>query len=251
MNLSLYSSYCKWGREEPIAEEGVMVASDLSLEWLLPLWWETYRATNSFPVAFVDLGLSDSMKRWCKERGIYIRLKVADVFVAEKNEVDPQLIDEWEEAHGKQFWECRNGWFKKPMACLLTPFKKTVWLDLDCEVRGPLHELFKFCDHPSGIAIAEEQNSPFGGVNSGVIAFKKGIALLETWAEKSIEQNQLYFGDQDVLVALIEDFFLLPSIYNWSRCKEENPNAVILHWHGMHGKTILRHRIAKEQSGIL
>ena len=40
------------------------------------------------------------------------------------------------------FWQCRNAWFKKPLACLQSPFKRTIWVDLDCEVRRELGELF-------------------------------------------------------------------------------------------------------------
>lgn len=252
--MNLYSSFCKWGCSEFVTDEGVLVGCDLSQEWLLPWWWEQFQKTNHLPVAFVDFGLSEPMKKWCRERGIFIRLKVADIFVAEKEAVDPGLICEWEEAYGKQFWENRNGWFKKPMACLKTPFQKTIWLDLDCEVRSSLQEIFSFCEHSSGVAIAQELNDPphqRGGVNSGVIVFKHGVPLLEEWAREALECNHLYPGDQDILTVLIGDFAPLPHIYNWSRCYEENPQAVILHWHGRHGKTILRHKIAKEQSGIL
>lgn len=242
-------SFCKWNEEKPAAEEGVLVACDLAQEWLLPWWWNCYRKTNDHPVAFVDLGLSESMKKWCRERGTFIRLKVPDVFVSEKDEIEAGVASAWEDASGRQFWENRNAWFKKPMACLQTPFQKTIWLDLDCEVLGSLLPLFAYCGHASGIAIAREQNDPFrteGSVNSGVIVYRKGLPLFEMWAREALENNHRYPGDQDILTVLIRDFAPLPEIYNWSRCRQDDPSAVIIHWHGKHGKTVIRHKIGKE-----
>ena len=254
MSDLLYSAYRRWGKCCHNGQAGIIVGADLTQEWILPWWWKRYQRFNSHPVAFFDLGMSLEMKAWCKERGIYIHLPVADIFVADKEQVEEQKIDEWEQGHGKQFWPSRNAWFKKPLACLQTPFQRTIWIDLDCEIRGSLDRLFEFCEHPSRIAMAREiqeqaERAPL--YNSGVIVFQRGIPLFEEWADDAIDRNHLFSGDQNALSQRIFDEHIkigeLPLIYNWSRCNPDNPDAVILHWHGVHGKKIISHQIWEEQ----
>lgn len=184
--------------------------------------------------------MSDEAKAWCKKRGTLLKLPVADIFVAEKQEVDSSNSTAWENIYGKEFWIRRNGWFKKPLACLLTPYHTSIWIDLDCEVRGSLKHLFTYANHPSGFALAKDHRE---GYNSGVIAFKHGIPLIETWADQAFTSNHLYAGDQDILTKIIADQQLtiaeLPLIYNWSRCSGDSHDAIIYHWHGRHGKTVI------------
>jgi hypothetical protein len=232
-------------------EEGVIVGSDLSQEWLLPWWWDHYRIHNSYPVTFFDFGMSDPMKRWCAERGDVIRLGISSLFVKEREEIAPELVQRWEEDCGTKFWELRAGWFKKPSALIRTPYQKTIWIDLDCEIRGSLHPLFSSCDEQ--IALVEE---PEGGVNSGVVAFPRTMLfLMQEWEDRSLQENGRYRGDQDILYALIQEkkvpFISLPLIYNWLRTWGDNPQAVIFHWHSAQGKTVIRYQIAKKLSGIL
>src|SRR5262249_294969 len=145
-----------------------------------------------------------------------------------------------ENLYGKQFWSHRTGWFKKPLACLLSPYERTIWIDLDCEVRGSLHELFALADHPSGVAMAPDIHA---GYNSGVIIFKKGLPLIQEWAKEALNSNHLYAGDQDIVSKIIVDQNLVISelspLYNWSRIKGDSSDAVIYHWHGRHGKAVI------------
>jgi hypothetical protein len=226
------------------------VGADLTQEWLLPWWWENYKRFNAHPVTFVDLGMSLEMKAWCKERGEYIQLLVADVFVAEKEQIEPQRIDEWEQGHGKTFWPSRNAWFKKPLACLQTPYNRSIWIDLDCEIRGTVSSLFELADHPSGVAMAREVHeidSQGPLYNSGVIAFRHGISLFERWADDALDLNHLFSGDQNALsLRIFEEKATIgeiPPIYNWSRYHPDNPDTIILHWHGVHGKSVICHQI--------
>jgi hypothetical protein len=250
----VFAQYRKWSDENPIDTHGIVIGADLTQQWLLPWWWDHYRNFNSFPVAFVDFGMSGEMKKWCQERGELINLPVASVFVAEKEEIDPKLVVEMENACGDDFWPSRNAWFKKPLACLRSPFRRSLWIDLDCQIRGPLDELFLFCNH--SIAMAKEQyGADQDSYNTGVIAFKHGTQTIEDWAAESFEYNHLFRGDQDVFNALIKKKQLpittLPQIYNWSRRNEANPQAVILHWHGPQGKSEIIHQIARANLKIL
>ncbi len=247
MAEKLYADYRVWSKKNSTSEEGIIVGSDLTQEWLVPWWLSHYRKYNTHPVAFVDFGMSEEMKKWCQAEGELVRLFVADIFVAEKKQIDPSLALSMEKACGKEFWPSRDAWFKKPLACLQSPFDKSIWIDLDCEIRGSLKPLFELCGE--NLAIARDFIPENPVYNSGVFAFKKGLRLIEKWADACFERNHEFRGDQDVLNALIQEQNIplseISPLYNWSRCHEENPEAAILHWHGPHGKAVISHQIAR------
>ena len=237
-------------------EKGIVVASDITQEWLLPWWWDHYQKYNSYPVTFVDLGLSNEMKAWCKEKGNYIRLVDAGLFVKEREEVDQTLAHLWEKNLGNHFWDKRRAWFRKPLACLQSPYETSLWIDSDCEIRGPLEGAFAFCNHPSGIAaIRETWKEKEVGINSGVIAFKKGAPLLHKWARLAANANDRFYGDQDLLDCIEKEQNIplgeLPSIYNWSHRCAENPEAIILHWHGPYAKEVIAQQLRKKNTPFI
>ncbi len=232
----------RWRFKTPSLLEGVIVGTDQTQEWILPWWWHHYSKFNTLPVTFIDFGMTETAKAFCKERGSLVKLPIPDIFVAEKQEIDDASIHLWENTFGKEFWMRRNGWFKKPMACLLSPYQKSIWIDLDCEVRGSLNPLLTY----ETLALAKDIHDPISerkGYNSGVIVFKHGLPLFEEWADTAFASNHLFAGDQDVLTHLIKTrgFKIdeLPLIYNWSRCSGEDPEAVVYHWHGRHGKQVI------------
>ncbi len=236
-----------WSSEN-LSDRGILIGADLTQEWLLPWWWDNYSCNASFPVAFADFGMSAEAKKWCEDRGRLLSLGIPAIFVAERHEIDAALVSEMEAACGNGFWPSRNAWFKKPMACLNSPFSETIWIDLDCEIRLPLNDLFLFLKEPVALAKETFHCSDSEIYNAGVILFKKGSQMIEEWAEQSFEQNHLFRGDQDVLNTIIKKFpskiTELPEIYNWSRLKGKNPKAIILHWHGPQGKAEISHQIA-------
>ncbi len=231
--------------------DGVIVASDQTLEWILPWWLKCYQKHNSMPVAFIDLGLSFEKKKWCEERGVRIRLPVVDF----AEEVDPQIAQAWEKDFGCRFWESRNAWFKKPMACLKSPFQRTIWIDIDCEIRGPIHSLFDYASKPIGFAMAKDQldfSTTYPTYNSGVIVFRQNHPYLKEWANLCLAQNKRFRGDQEAFSQMIaersEAIDELPPLYNWSRCLEERTDAVIQHWHGHHGKYVIQNSLIEQSS---
>jgi hypothetical protein len=240
--MILYEKYRCWRTDGLKDEDGILIGSDQTQEWLLAWWWENYRRHNYYPVAFVDFGLSEEKKKWCKARGELVSLRVADIFVKEREEIDSHLVASWEDYYGEQFWVSRRAWFKKPLACLQSPFKRTLWVDLDCEIVGSLGPLFETCQHPSGIALAKDQIAPT--YNSGVIAFRRNLDLLKEWADQSFQKTDTFRGDQDLLSALILQKKMLinelPPIYNWSVGFGKNKQAVIYHWLGDRAKAFLR-----------
>lgn len=245
--------HCAWADKALLAEQGILVGCDITQEWLLPWWWDHYCQANRYPVAFVDFGMTQEAKEWCSERGTLLFLRLGDCFVAEKKDISPDNVLSWENAYGSKLWNNRHGWFKKPFACLLAPFRNTLWIDLDCEVRGSLEGAFALAKDYSGISCAKESNDILckDGFNSGVVLFKRGLDLIKTWAQEALLSNHQFAGDQDILCALIRKDCIpvaeLPLIYNWSRCNPDNPDAVILHWHGQYGKDVIAHQIAAKK----
>lgn len=228
---------------------GILVGSNARQEWLLSWWWENYRRHNNDPVSFVDFGLSAEKKEWCKERGRLISLRMPPLFVKDRDEVDTLLVKEWESRFPDLFWESREAWFKKPQACLQSPYKKTIWLDLDCEVVKPLNGLLK----APGIALARDRAAlepRFPIYNSGVIVFQKNDPLIFEWAKQSIEKNELFRGDQDLLSQIIAEkrhsISELSPIYNWSVGEGEREDVVIYHWLGEAAKSALRNKLILE-----
>jgi hypothetical protein len=240
----IYSSHCFWNSSPPISERGILVGTDISQEWLLSWWWQHYHKTNDYPVAFVDFGMSSKAKQWCQKQGIYVSLPVADIFVLEKEAIKPTTQQDWERKHGKHFWNQRNAWFKKPLACLKTPFQTSIWIDLDCQIIQSIHPIFDFVTHLSDVGMVKEDGNEII-YNSGVIVFQRGNPLFERWASFAIEKNGDFRGDQEALSALItkENYPIreLPPLYNWSRLKGFNQTAYIVHWHGHHGKNYIRY----------
>jgi hypothetical protein len=216
-------------------DDGIIVGTDKEQEWLLPWWWENYRRFNAYPVAFVDYGMSQAMRGWCRRRGELIDLSSPDLIPSGNALLHLIFFEKEVDSLDESFWQYRSAWLKKPLACLQSPFQRTVWIDLDCEVRGSIHELFERYGNP--LSLAKDAYYPV--YNSGVIVFKHGIEIVEEWARMAIDFNYPFLGDQDILSWLIEKKQLsveMPRIYNWSLLLETNPEAVILHWHGPEGK---------------
>ena len=88
---------------------GILVASDREAEWLLPWWIELYRACNTLPIAFVDLGMTSEACAFCKAHGSIITLKESCIVSAEYPAI-------WETSYGKSYAKARQAWFQKPFA---------------------------------------------------------------------------------------------------------------------------------------
>ena len=224
---------------------GVVVGCDQNQEWLLSWWWENYIQENSLPVAFADFGMSPEARSWCEERGFVYA--VGEKKVPLKEEIEPSLVQFWEENRSCEAVKARSVWFKKPFALLHCPFEIGLWLDLDCEVLGPLEPIFEYIEPSSGIALAPlaekwQKKAQDEGIclpgevmyNSGVIAFHCHAPVLKKWAEESFHHNHLFFGDQDVLSRVIfkEGYKVgeLPDVYNWMMGAGIHLGAVIVHW---------------------
>ncbi len=238
----------QWQRE-PREACGILCAADENLEWLLPWWWERYSEHNDLPVAFVDFGMSEAAKQWCSARGELIPLAIDTSFVAPRSNIDTERVKDWEKTYGSEVWSARTSWFKKPFAFLSTPFQKSVWLDLDCEVLGPLDPLFTHCTASLGLVrdfytdhlpLYDERVR----YNGGVVFFEHGTAILVELAEEAMRQSHLMWSDDLILANLIHKHkwpvVELPPEYNWRLSRGFTLDAVVIHWMGSGGKAYIR-----------
>ena len=230
--------------------DGVIVAADITQEWLLPWWWEHYRKHNSYPVAFIDFGMSFEKKKWCQERGCFLSFPLCSDLVKEEKEVDLDIVGDWNQNYGILHWDSRYSWFKKPFACLKTPFERTLWIDIDCEIRASIEPLFSFGESFPFLSLAREQvsnNKPYPLYSSGVIAFRHKAALIAEWAKSCLEHTGKFYADDIFLSYLLDKkgiaILEIPPTYNWSRCQKDLSRAHIVHWHGAIGKSVLKSRI--------
>ncbi len=234
--------------------DGVIVGCANNHEWMLPWWWLNYKLHNNYPVTFFDFGdMSERAKEWCEKRGELKTLNLPD-FVTEKEEIHKDLHVVWEPLVSQlDVWEARLQFFKKPFACLQSPYQRTAWIDLDAQVRQPIDMIFDFCENSYGMALVEEPLSvreehealhllEKGEIeyNTGVVVFKRGAKVIEEWAEECLSNNKDVRGDQEALSRLFyKKKEKLPSLlpfFNWrgnmDLPKEQIQSLVIIHWLG-------------------
>lgn len=242
----------KWTVQAPLNTEGVIVGCTKSHEWILPWWWMNYRMHNDYPVTFFDFGdLSNAAKEWCQNKGTLVTLEnPVDSFIAMKEDVAGEHSTQWELHNDLDTWKARLAWFQKPFACLHSPYKRTLWIDLDCQVRQSVAPIFDSCDNSHGISMVEEHdlilkehrndNLIFADeteYNSGVISFQHGIPLIQEWAKMCIEENKNHRGDQEVFSRLLykKDMTIWPMnpTFNWRIHFSSQVPPHILHYPGV------------------
>jgi hypothetical protein len=236
---------CTWQRI-PEKEKGIIVGCDEAQEWLLSWWWERYSAENRFPVMFADFGMSGEALAWCQERGEIAPIQIdfssvcTEDFPCEDKAISP---------YGPELFIAREKWFKKPFACLASPFQRSIWIDLDCEVLRPIDALFDHCNFPLALrrSFLSEQLPhlhPEIAYNSGVIAFMHGAEIIQKWAEGAISRRKGFMADDFLLSSLIFESQWpvrdLADIYNWECIWELNFDAVIYHWIRPMGKEFIK-----------
>ena len=179
--------------------------------------------------------MSKTARRWCEDRG--------DCFTPTfppLKKLSTKTRSRWEATFGSGIWHFRAAWFRKPTACLQSPFARTCWLDLDCEVRGSLEPIFHSLTFAEIALVADpthrvDAETPRDEVpyNSGVVAFCKESQILHHWVTLASRENEFFVGDQEALSRAIylhrPKLLELPPIYNWFKPLGPNPNALIIH----------------------
>ncbi len=257
----------QWNKECSLEPYGVIVGCSCSQEWLLPWWWMHFQMHNSeYPVTFFDFGdMTQLGKNWCSKRGRLETLPKNSIgrFIAPRQNIPSRHVVFWESHKNLNVWEARVSWFQKPFACLHSPYKKTLWIDLDCQVRKSIAPLFVFCDTPYEVAMVEEPayimklHRDVGELleqeieyNAGVIAFNHGANLIQSWARKCLECNQTLRGDQEVFSRLLfeKGIKILPIPPSYVERSSYSPitlvisqvgeSNIIVHWAGSHKQLI-------------
>jgi hypothetical protein len=230
--------------------QGVLCGCDTHQEWLLPWWWSRLKEHSDWPVTFCDFGMSREAREWCRERGTLHDIDWDPAWVTPREAINEDRVVAWESMYGPGVWSARESWFKKPLALLSTPYQKTVWLDLDCEVLSSISPLFEM---QAPISLVREMPSshlplfhPEIKYNSGVLVFDQGVSLIKMWEEASRYSNHLFWGDDPLLSHLISrekyPVHEMSEVWNWRMSDGFCMNAKIYHWVGSGGKGFIRER---------
>lgn len=225
--------------------QGVLVGADRNAEQLLPWWWNNFSRNCSLPVAIVDFGISKKYRVWCESRMQIINLKTS-ISVVPPHQIDSAHLKLWKKQYRGPLWNARSAWFQKPQACLQTPFNKTIWLDLDCEVCAPIDGVMEGLEVGVDLAIGLQDTREGATLvyNSGVMVFRKGAVFLKEWAKRCHHQNSKVMGDQDVLTEILSEgdtsFKILSPYFNWLMYRGLEPGIVIAHWAAGWGKEYIR-----------
>lgn len=256
-----------WNQRQPSEEAGLIVGCDEAQEWMLPWWWERYSEHNTLPVTFIDFGLSLEAKAFCEERGQRVDLFLPDSFTPQKEQISTSLRQQWNKIFDWEddpfWWNKRMRCHQKPFAFLMTPYKHTLWVDVDCEVCADLIPLFERIKSEDTIYIVPKleedqryyENNGIAepgevGYNSGVVGFHSGSDLILKWAESTIHDHPFFISDEDLFsrLAFLEKWKVvqLEQCYNWlPHFRGFNPETKINHWLGNSGKFFLSLRMQK------
>jgi hypothetical protein len=229
--------------------KGVMVATDKNLEWMLPWWIYHFKKHCDLPIAFVDLGMSEEKKTFCKDHGTLIGIEPKEFAF------DPNRIKELTN-HGvfdlsnlSNVLATRNAWLLKPFALLASPFKKTLWMDIDCEVLQSIDNLFS---DSAFVCLKESEASLETNIkrkmipqmskyySSGLMLYEKNHPVLLAWAKELEENPGYYLGDQTALSVIIHNFNYSIDTFSEEEHRLYNEeifeSTIICHYYGIDGK---------------
>tara|TARA_Y100000385_G_C12953677_1_gene576619 strand:+ start:182 stop:832 length:651 start_codon:yes stop_codon:yes gene_type:complete len=204
--------------------KAVLVGSDANTEWMLPWFVENFKKYNDTHLSIVDFGMTEEAQKWCETN-----------------------VD----SLGDMRVETPHAWFLKPFAMANSPFKKTIWLDIDCEILGDVSPIFsKIVPDKLSMVVDRPWSKRFNTTmyNSGVVAFEGRPKILELWCERI--KSKPGRGDQETLHEMLDPLQQMMHIneienkWNVLRLQHiEGPkvnDTVINHWTGMKGKEHIR-----------
>lgn len=199
-----------------------------------------------------------------QKKGVVLPLNESPNFIATREQVPVSLRKKWEILIQGDIWQYRKKWFLKPLAMMITPFTKTLWLDLDCEVRINLDSLFHFLNNQVKLALVQKPPLVFKTIqekeffcnenkpvyNSGVIVYHKSSDIIKMFAKRAKTDSHLFFGDEDLLSDILNKtslhFTCLEEKYNSVRPNIRSyQSALIAHWGGAEGKLHIREEAKK------
>ena len=206
-------------------DKAFVTGCDENHEWMLEWFFKNYKKhMKDVPLVFANFGLTpDGLKKVRENVHAVMNLKPFD----------------------------EEGWFKKPMSMIKCPSKKTIWIDLDCEIRDDISNLFNMLK-PNMLNMVEDKPWTMRGQelwhNSGVVGFIDKPTILYDWA-KAIRDNPVQ-GDQEVLHLLLNPITKIkyindiPNEYNVLRLQVETDGYAgaikVMHWTGQKGKNKIK-----------
>jgi hypothetical protein len=211
--------------------KGIIVGLCSKQEYLLPYFYLNLRLHTNLPITFFDYGMSTFGKSFCEKRGHVIEL---DTSIKKGHSTDPKFI-------------IKKGWYKKPLACDLSPYDLTLWLDLDCKIHQNFEKIFEYVqDHDFVIVkspkhtkksytrkLLKKRTSNLVIYNSGVIGFKKGSKIIKEWVRISEKMHAICRGDEDTLSFLLSQqnqlFYVLDKSFNLIQSVDTCDNVIISH----------------------
>lgn len=222
-----------------MTNEGILTGCDQSHEWMLKMWWYYYSKTNTYPVTFVNFGMSKSAELWCEKRGTVLTPKAPKNLIAQKKDIPSRRWKKWEKTYTDIIWTKRPIWFLKPHAVYQSPFKKSIWLDLDTFVIKPLTPLMEASDE-TGIAMCHCYDQ--FNFNTGVISYQTSLPLIKQWADTTHTLNHQFIGDQETMNYLIQTqkipVKIMPSIFNQRFQYGISKETFIIHFTGAFKKEL-------------
>jgi len=207
---------------------------DKNTEWMLPWFIQKFRQHSELEIFLYDFGMSDEKLEWAKSRFDGV-----------------SRIALFKEA---------AGWFNKPYAMLDSVVKgeSRVWLDTDCEIVGPIDDIFQHIKY-GRLSICEDLPWTMRRTerwhNTGVVGLGGVPQLMTRWSKECEsphpelqDPNLPPIGDQDILHHILRTSLdrpiVMPNKYNVTRIqhldKTVPTDARILHWTGHKGKEYIR-----------
>ncbi|MCB1106975.1 MAG: hypothetical protein KDK76_02645 [Chlamydiia bacterium] len=239
-------------------DKGILTGCDERQEWLLIWWWKNLTKFNAYPITFCDFGMSPSARAWCASKGNVIT-QSKEMFPI-KNINEQVANPPWKDTITPRMWDHRPIWFYKPLVLPKTPYKRTLWMDPDCEVKGSIEPLMDLPLGKDRFAIrktSEEDNegarkmgylSPgVSGVQAGVILYEKDTPVIPAWIDRFLHNHPNEFSDEHCLDHLLHDHPFeithFSPLYNSTEFNPPNPNAIIHHHSSAKQKRILLQKI--------
>ncbi|MCB1109771.1 MAG: hypothetical protein KDK64_02230 [Chlamydiia bacterium] len=231
--------------------KGILTGCNERHEWMLKWWWKNYSTHNSYPVTFCDFGMSPSARMWCQTKGEVISQTAEMLPIKNLNE---QVQDPpWKKHIASYLWSHRPIWFLKPFAYKQTPYQRTLWLDIDCEIKGQLAPLIDLPLSSHGMGLTEycqestQKMRAKGIINpkaqcisSSVVVYEKDSVALSAWIEYILQYHPQELSEDTCFANLLAetplDITQFPIHFNYNRHETPNPNALIYHHSGFQQK---------------
>lgn len=221
-----------------MSEKRFITGASKECDWLLPWWYNNFSKhnTENVPLTIFDFGLSDKARAWCEKMSLDVQKPIA---------------------------KCK-GWFYKPTALREAKGGLKVWIDVDCEIKRDISELFDFIVADKLTCGIDRYHSWGCKYQTGVVGVKGDPKILQRWEESCKDpQGPFKRGDQELLWDLVQTDSkdmapFLPEKYNWLRMafyKNKGPRRLhydcrIIHWTGSEGKQIIIKSIKQKVNTI-